>query len=248
VSGKQGSKNLLTGVECVSHFLQWTKSITERIKFLFSRTRAFFQRRHQLFATLLLTAHNTSLKAAERRTMKKVHHIQHKQTLDAGKPPSSRKDSWKSFKVLFHAFSDLSTEKEHLIESPAFRCNGHDWYLCLYPGGTTDAENGQVSIFLYHVGSDSAELNFKVSILDKFGRERRCATCESSFNKDGMGTGMGWDDFICLDTILGESHQILDSNGTLAVVVSMKAEPAAPFIPNNPFQNDARHIPGRRNS
>lgn len=104
VSGKQGSKNLPTGVECVSHFLQWTKSITERRKFLFSRTRAFFQRRHQLFATLLLTAHNTNLKAAERRTMKKVHHIQHNQTLDVGKPPSSRKDSWKSFKVLFHAF------------------------------------------------------------------------------------------------------------------------------------------------
>ena len=195
----------------------------------------YFSDRHELLLPSPTLLSNTYLKAAERRTMKKVHNIEHNQTLDVGKPPSSRKDSWKSFKVLFHAFRDLSTVKEHLIESPTFLCNGHEWHLCLYPGGTTDAENGQVSIFLYHAGSDNAELNFKVSILDEFGIERRCATCESSFNKDGMGTGMGWDDFICLDTILGESHQILDSNGTLAVVVSMKAEPAAPFIPNNLF-------------
>ena len=165
--------------------------------------------------------------------MKKVHDIQHNQTLDVGKPPSSRKDR-NSFKVLFHAFRDLSTEKEHAIDSPTFLCNGHEWFLRMYPGGFADAENGQVSIFLHHAGSDSAELSFKVSILDKFGQEYIRATCESPFNKDGIDS-WGWKDFILLDTILDESRQILDSNGTLAVVVSVKAEPAAPFIPKNPL-------------
>jgi speckle-type POZ protein len=166
---------------------------------------------------------------------KDLHKIEHIQTLDVGKPPSSREDSWKSFNVLFHAFRDLSTEKEHAIDSPTFLCNGHEWFLRMYPGSCTDAENGQITIFLHHIGSESTELIFKVSILDRFGREYCRRACETSFNKDGMKSGVGWDDFIHLDTILDESRQILDSNGTLAVVVSIKAEPAAPFVPKNPF-------------
>ena len=170
--------------------------------------------------------------------MKQVHDIQHIQTLDIGKSPSSQGDNWKSFKLLFHGFMDLSTKKEHVIESPTFSCNGHEWFLRMYPGGTTDAKNGRVSMYLCCVGSESDGLSFKVSILDKFGREYCRKTCEYFFRCNGRG----WPDFIHLDTILDESCQILDSNGTLAVIVSIKAEPAAPFIPKNPFPKMMRGI------
>ena len=48
-------------------------------------------------------------------------------------------------------------------------------------------------------------------------------------------SGWGLVDFISRSDILDESQNILDSNDTLTVVVSIEEEPATAFVPENPF-------------
>ena len=48
---------------------------------------------------------------------------------------------------------------------------------------------------------------------------------------------MGWNDFYRRSAILNQLKNIIDDNGTLAVVVSIKKDDAAPFVPSNPMSS-----------
>ena len=69
-------------------------------------------------------------------------------------------------------------------------------------------------------------------IIDKFGKKKNVLETSNRFE----GKGWGWCDFIKRSAILDESRNILDSDGTLTVAVSIKEEPSDVFVPNNPFQ------------
>ncbi|KAL7458768.1 hypothetical protein ACHAWC_010455 [Mediolabrus comicus] len=145
------------------------------------------------------------------------------------------REGWQSFQFNLKHFKDLSTTREHYVETPDFSCNGHEWFLEIYPGGNKGAAEGHVSIFLYHHSEGSISTNYQLMIIDKFGKKKR-ALQSPPRNFEGMGDGHGCKNFMKRSVILDESQNILDSNGTLAVVVSIEEEPTTVFVPKNPFQ------------
>jgi hypothetical protein len=149
-----------------------------------------------------------------------------------GCPP--QREGWKAFQFNLKHFKDLTTTKGHYVELPAFSCNGHEWNLVIYPGGNDHATAGYVSIFLYHRSEGRITTNFDIAIIDKFGKKKKVTlSCARPFVG---GTSYRWKHFIKRSDILDESHNILDSDGTLTIIVSMKEEkPATAFIPANPF-------------
>ena len=69
------------------------------------------------------------------------------------------REGWQSFQFNLKHFKDLSTTREHYVETPEFSCNGHEWFLEIYPGGNKGAAEGHVSIFLYHHSEGSISTN-----------------------------------------------------------------------------------------
>ena len=148
---------------------------------------------------------------------------------------------WKSFLIHFHNFTELQITKGHRLESPEFTCNDHKWSLCLYPSGNTSddssddgylfsegccfagdvSNSGYVSLFLNHCSRGSATATFEAKIINKFGDtiETRISSNNRQFDSGSSNSGLG--DIIKLSDILDVSKDILDSNGTLTVVVSM---------------------------
>ena len=144
------------------------------------------------------------------------------------------REGWSSFQFNVKAFKDLATTKNYYVETPEFSCNGHDWMLCIYPGGEEDADEGNVSIFLNHRSKGSISVTYGLMILDKFGNEQEEFQMTTRF--EGINKGYGCPDFILRSDILDESNQFLGSDGTLTVAVSMEDEPTTIFIPKNQFQ------------
>ena len=143
------------------------------------------------------------------------------------------REGWKSFQFNLPGFKDLPTTKGHYVETSEFSCNGHEWVLRIYPGGDNSATEEYMSIFLYHRSPGSIKTTFELKILDKFGKQNK-EFCENArcFSNDG---NWGWGDFILRSDILDESQDILDSKGTLTVIVSIKEEPTDVFVPKNPL-------------
>jgi hypothetical protein len=79
--------------------------------------------------------------------------------------PSPSGGEWKSFQFHIHNFATLRTTTNHYIASPKFTCNGHQWQLRLYPGGESDATEGNVSAFLCHLSEGSITTSFEIKIL-----------------------------------------------------------------------------------
>ncbi|KAL7452277.1 hypothetical protein ACHAWC_004001 [Mediolabrus comicus] len=141
--------------------------------------------------------------------------------------------AWKSFQFEVQNFKDLPTTKNHCVVTPEFSCNGHQWCLRIYPGGDDDAAGGWVSVYLHHLSEGNITANMELTILDKLRNQNTRKAATSSF--EGMGKGVGWSNFVTRPYILDESKNILDSDGTLTVGVSMKEEPSDVFVPKNPL-------------
>ncbi|KAK1739342.1 BTB/POZ and MATH domain-containing protein [Skeletonema marinoi] len=159
-------------------------------------------------------------------------------TVDVGRPSSaaSAGEEWESFKILFHGFSALPSALGIYTQSPEFKCNGHRWRITLYPGGRSEASAGNLSLYLgLCSGSGDAMATFELSVLDKFQRKKNFTEqfMDGSFVSDAGG--WGWDNFCYRSYILNQSNNILDDNGTLAVIVSIKRDSVAHFVPNNPM-------------
>lgn len=139
---------------------------------------------------------------------------------------------WKTLYFNLRDFRNLPTTRNHYVKTPEFSCNGHDWYLEIYPGGNHEANEGYVSIFLQHRSEGSISATYEVMIIDKFGKKKN--VFEASYRFEGLS--YGWHNFIKRSKILDESNNLLDSDGTLTVAVSTKEESSDVFVPNNPFQ------------
>ena len=150
-------------------------------------------------------------------------------------PPPSSGSGEKSFQFHFHDFANLATTKKGYIASPEFACFGHQWLLAVYPGGSRSAAEGNVSAHLFHLSKETITAKFDINIVDKFGNlstDEDLIMTKSEFSGDG--TSCGFPDLISRSDILDESKNILDSNGTLAVVVTVEEEPTV-FVPQNPL-------------
>ena len=140
----------------------------------------------------------------------------------------------------FHDFANLSTMKRHYVASPKFTCNGHQWELWVFPGGSGSAEEGYVSVFLKHLSYEAITIRIDINVIDKFGKTNTDLTStELEYACAGNYVGLGWNDFTSRSDILDESNKILDDNGTLTVVVYIEEveESTDIFVPKNPFAN-----------
>ena len=152
-----------------------------------------------------------------------------------GCPPSCG-DEWKSFLFYIHDFANLSTTEDYCVQSPDFTFRGHRWELCVYPGGCSQATEGQVSAYLNYLSEETITVTCNIKILDKFGEPKT----DNMLSKDEFSSeddNWGWANFISRSDILDESQNFLDDNGTLTFVVSMEVEPTTAFVPNNPLLN-----------
>jgi speckle-type POZ protein len=148
-------------------------------------------------------------------------------------PPPPR---WKAFHFNVKNFKDLPTTTEHFVVTPEFSCNGHNWVLIIYPGGYDPADEGYVSIFLFHRSERSITANFELMVIDKAGKKRSAIESSHHFEGSGIqGDGRGSPTFIRRSTILNEHQNILDSDGTLTIGVLIEEEQTDMFVPKNPL-------------
>eukprot|EP00985_Skeletonema_marinoi_P014897 scaffold7606_cov125-Skeletonema_marinoi.AAC.4 len=143
-----------------------------------------------------------------------------------GLSPTMFHKEWKSLLIHFHNFAELPTAKGHRLESPEFTCNGQTWVLRLYPGGNNSAtDTGHVSLYLNHRSRGSTTATFEVKIINKYGDTLETRRSSNDRIFDSTSSNSGWTDIVKLSEVLDESKDILDSAGTLTVVVSMKNAP-----------------------
>jgi len=174
--------------------------------------------------------------------MSAVHRHVELNTVDVGNPPSSRNgNKWKEFQIQVHDFANLPFGRGQYIESPEFECNGLQWQLVVYPGGHHSAQEGYVCVFLKLCSSGTATLTFDTNILQKSGQKviPPWNNRPSTFTIIS-GRSYGASNLVKRSDVLDPSKNILDDNGTLAFIVSIKEETEAmptAFVPSNPFLN-----------
>ncbi len=154
-----------------------------------------------------------------------------------GIPP--QREGWKSFQFNILNFAAIDATKGDWCDTPEFSCNGHRWQLQIYPGGHYVARDGNISIFLAHRSKGGISATFDLKALNKFGGVNFNSNQPTTFYPPDGTHARGWPNFIRRSDTLDLSQNILDDDGTLAIVFSMKEEPPAlkKFIPKNPCQN-----------
>ena len=151
-------------------------------------------------------------------------------TLDVGRKPSSG-ESWESFRILFHGFADPPSAVDQETRSPKFTCNGHEWCLCIYPGGDNGAR-GNTSVYLKLCSEGNVTASFEICVLDKGRRDVGSLNLWLKDKNFLIGrTSWGWQNCCSRLNILNR----VDEEGTLAIIVSIKRDAASPFVPSNPM-------------
>ena len=177
--------------------------------------------------------------------MSKFHRHIELNTIDVGNPPSSRNDhKWKDFKFNVHDFANLPAGRGQYTLSPEFECNGHQWRLVVYPGGHHGAQEDYVSVFLTlcSPGTAAATVTFVTNLMNKFGNKvSPLRTVVQPLAVVISGAMCGKSNYVKRSDLLNPSMNMLDDNGTMAMIISTKVEktealPTA-FVPKNPFNN-----------
>lgn len=144
--------------------------------------------------------------------------------------------------VNIHDFAAIPATRSFCFYTPEFSCNGHQWYLQIYPGGcNVSVCDGLMAVFLGKRSQGGISATFEMEILNKFGGRHYYFPQVTEFyplDGDTLYT-RGYPNFCTRSEILDLSQNILDNNGTMSVVISIKEQPSAlkPFIPKNPCQN-----------
>jgi len=133
-----------------------------------------------------------------------------------GHPPNEW-DGWESHLVHFHNFASLPSGKNELVKSPEFRSFGHVWRLMMYPGGHSDAEEGNISLYLVYCSEGDFSALFNLSFKKKSGGA--VAVKSDSPHKFVSGILCGGHDFADRDVI---THDDVLNNGTLTLEVRIK--------------------------
>ncbi|KAL7451880.1 hypothetical protein ACHAWC_008919 [Mediolabrus comicus] len=145
--------------------------------------------------------------------------------ISVGIPP--QREGWKSWLFNIHYFAEIdATTKGNYFYTPALSCNEQQWGLEIYPGGCIEAMDDRVSFVFYKLSGGGVSATFEVKILEQSPQG-------TFFYHPDDRRHLGWLDVFRRSDILN----ILDDNGTLALVISIKEEGLKPFIPKNPCQN-----------
>jgi len=159
------------------------------------------------------------------------------QTIDVGIPRHST--GWSTAIIRYHNFPQLPTKKGESVDSAPFSCHGLDWYLRIHPGGASSADgDGMVSLYLRC--KSAAESNcavqaeFSLSLLRQGGDgqiEMKMSCPCNAFRRKRKG----WPNFIARSRVLDPRAYLLDSQGTLSVVVQVQLfqEKDTNFVPRN---------------
>ena len=165
--------------------------------------------------------------------------------VDVGAPPSSTATSdigWEIIQVHYHDFENLTTTRGERVVSPEFTCFGHTWSLHVYPGGSTNSDDGMVRISLRNMSNKSIKVQFGFSIKNKGHKSKRdfalsnegavFAPRATAENKDALGV----DNFCERSTIINNRV-----DGTMIIEVRMRKigeTTSAPFVPENPISKN----------
>ena len=134
-------------------------------------------------------------------------------------PPPSCWSSPQTVNVQFHGFVDLSHQNNAVTESPPFFCHGHKFTFMLYPGGDSQAENGNVSVYLKYLPrrpSDTATVKYTVKVEKTSGEQLRNWHADS-FNTQ-TNSSWGFRDFLERDSIIADALR----GGTLTISLSIQ--------------------------
>jgi hypothetical protein len=149
-------------------------------------------------------------------------------------PP--QREGWKSFQFNIHYFEVgmVMATKGDYFYTPEFSCNGHRWALRVSPCGTSQAEDGWMSIFLYLRSEGRAVNTYEVKMTDRGGGVFKKQSTQCCYESTGKKSGnKGWPQFRQQSDI----PNFLDEDGTLTLTLSMKEEKANStlFIPKNSY-------------
>jgi hypothetical protein len=86
----------------------------------------------------------------------------HSVEVSVGIPP--QREGWKSFQFNIRNFAAIDATKGNAFVTPQFSCNGHQWYLQIYPGGFKSARDGWFSIYLARRSKGGILATFEIKI------------------------------------------------------------------------------------
>ena len=126
----------------------------------------------------------------------------------------------------FDNFANLPSEPgESTLSEVQTDCNGHKWYLEVYPGGEpSDDEPGWISLYLHRGGNNCEELNVRtiIAVTDAYG-----ATVEDYEDIDNeifcIYSHRGKQEFIKRSVVLDSTNKIL-KNGALRIDVEIQVK------------------------
>jgi hypothetical protein len=157
-----------------------------------------------------------------------------------GTPPPTTLNLEKLFTFNFHNFESLDSTKGRIVISPSFKCFDHKWAVKLYPGGSENANDGMVSVFLRKTTKGSITVEFELISRNNEGNmvatEKSLTPCEFSDNHPELGCR----NLLDRSFILDPSVNILN-NGTLTIELRMKSDESklcSNLIPKNPCSTD----------
>jgi hypothetical protein len=158
-----------------------------------------------------------------------------------GTPLPGYNQEWGKHTVHVHGFGSLSTVRRASVVSPEFMLLGNQWRLDIFPGGSSNAAEGMVSLYLYNRSDKAIEIDYGFSVNDGNGKQVAYKRQATPQNFGPVGT-WGWQNFAERTTLLSSLV-----NGTLVIDIQMRlATPTKsvppPYIPENPFAKNIQSM------
>jgi len=163
-----------------------------------------------------------------------------------------KESGWETRKVVIDDYAFLMNDKGDETDSDEFKCFGHRWKMNVFPGGSVDAAEGMVSLYLNLLSDDDAKITLKYSLCVRDPQNSdniiaKFATGSFDFDDEDVDAS-GAHNFCKKETLL--NHLV---NGGLVVEVRMKLykhlkEDKSVFVPDNPLCNIIQKMFGDESS
>ena len=168
------------------------------------------------------------------------------EVVEVGATPERLSD-WVIAPVRFNGFAGLTTTTDEPVRSPNFSCFGHQWAVFIYPWGRiSQSSDGHVAVYLKNGTAEAIDVEFKfiikhsdvrLNISRASGKLEKFLPSGSSII-NGVGPIKGYPNFALRSKLL--NYLV---NGKLMVEVHMRTnkpgQQSAPFVPENPFLQNA---------
>jgi hypothetical protein len=140
--------------------------------------------------------------------------------IQVGHPPKEW-EGCESHLVRFHNFASLPSEKSKCVKSLEFSSFGQEWKVYIFPGGDKKAEEGNISLYLYHCSKGDVSVQHNV-LIKKFSGKAVIDTAHKFAGMPFAGISLrGWSNAGICNVIM--NTKVLN-NGSLTVDVCIKPE------------------------